>query len=631
MSKHHSQNSFFIRAKLPSIPRKWKNKVHDNLYTTRIGEIKPVDWRYLTPSDSFRNNITSYARLAPLQSPIFSRIDLKTRAFAVPLRKLMPDFEDYISSPPSDERQMIHTDIFNIVLAFRTINYICFKPGTLEDFLGYGPVVDNLYNYGLYLNDPSNHSFTSVPNDAVYAFGLDFIIKTFNGQAYPTAEGAAFFGYDLSAFGSDLVAMVNSICYTKVSLMPLLAYHKIYDDWLRDPRLEPDISSQLFDQIDSISTYPSIRYNDTFNVSYDGHTTVHNLLRFLFTERFANYPKDYFNTCGDGAQIGPALQIGAQRLDLYGSVNSYIGGGLPMQTSAGNPTQITSPSGLPIEQKLYNTGYYLGSDGNQQGEFNVGDVWAQVNDADAITPTRLRYQMALQRFLERANIGGANRYNDFVFGEYGIRIPDPYMSRSIFLGGSSVPVVVDEVIAQADSQNSSVSSNVGEFVGRGSVRGRTRGIGGKVKEHCIYMTLQYIVPQQYYWQGIRKDLTRLDNMLFPHYIFQNVGQEPVYKKELFVGSPEDEMFGYNHRYAFEQIALDEIHGNFRSDLSFWRTGRNITHIPHLGNGFIAISPNDASRVFAYSDSRNMPFYIFTRHNFYHKMPLGNNTGDGRIG
>ena len=113
----------------------------------------------------------------------------------------------------------------------------------------------------------------------------------------------------------------------------------------------------------------------------------------------------------------------------------------------------------------------------------------------------------------------------------------------------------------------------GEFVGRATVQGKSRSIRGRVQEHCVYMTLQYIVPQQYYTQGIRKDLTRIDNMLFPHYIFQNVGDEPVYTKELFIGAESDKMFGYNYRYASEQIALDEIHGSFCTDLRYWTPGR----------------------------------------------------------
>lgn len=632
MSKKHSQNAGFGQMFLEKLPRKWKYKVHDNLYTTRIGEIKPTCWAFMTPGDTVQDRVAHYSRLAPLQSPIFSRVDHKMRAFVVPLRKLMPDFEKFVSSPPSDEMKMVHTTIADIFGSFYNIGYYtAFSAGTLEDFLGIAPVMDNFYNYINYLND---NTWTYKSLD--YA---DFQLWSrlyYNGLTgnYPEIQSILVqlrFPTSLDGKVQDFAVRTGE---ERVNLLPVLAYHKIYDDWLRDGRLEPDVSEQIYDQISSLPAYPMVTAHDSITVTdVNGATTSVNLLRFLFTERFANYPKDYFTTVGDGAQLGPQLSIGPQRLEIYGSILPQF---QPMefQTKIGDPTLYNSTAGAD-RVRQYNVANYVDENGTPiSGQFNVGDVWAEVNKADVITPTKLRYQMALQRFLERANVSISDklhRYNEFVFGEYGIRIPEPYLLRSVLIGASSHPMVVDEILAQADGESNGVSSNVGDFVGRGYYRGSSRNIRGYVREHCLYMTIEYDVPQQYYWQGMRRDLSRLDNLSFPHPVFQQVGQEVVDKKELYFGVNGNDPLGYQYRYAFDQIALDEVHGNFRTDLSFWRTGRNMVHDENITASFLRIRPNDANRIFAYTDSRNMPFYVFSRHHMWHKMPLSNNVGDGRIG
>lgn len=633
MAKKHSQNAGFRQMYLEKLPRKWKYKVHDNLFTTRVGEIKPTCWVFMTPGDTIQDRVAHYSRLAPLQSPIYSRVDHKMRAFVVPLRKLQPDFDKFVSSPPSDEMKMVHTTVADIFNAFYNIGYFtAFSAGTLEDFLGVAPVMDNFYNYINYLND-NTWVYRSIVESEFQVWSRLY----YNGLVgnLPQMQSILVQIGLSSSFAGDVELFAQHTGSQTVNLLPVLAYHKIYDDWLRDGRLEPDVSEQIYDQIDSLSGYPLVSAADTITVTdINGATTSVNLIRFLFTERFANYPKDYFTTVGDGAQLGPQLSIGPQRLEIYGSVNANVFG-VDRQTVIGHPSVNAGGDPAIDRQRQYNVAHYVDAAGlPTSGNSTVGDIWAEVNQADAITPTKLRYQMALQRFVERANVsmGDKNhRYNEFVFGEYGIRIPDPYLLRSVLIGASSHPMIVDEVLTQADGESNGVSSNVGDFVGRGHYRGSSRSIRGYVREHCLYMTIEYDVPQQYYWQGMRRDLSRLDNLAFPHPIFQQVGQEIVDKKELFFGVDGADPLGYQYRYAFDQIALDEVHGNFRTDLSFWRTGRNMVHDEDITSSFLRIRPTDSNRIFAYTDSRNMPLYVFSRHYMWHKMPLSNNVGDGRIG
>lgn len=605
MSKK-SQNLNFKSVDGARIPRQWKNKVHDNLFTTRIAEIKPIHYDYLQPGDVFRDRITTYTRTAPLEAPIFSEVKQKHRVYCVPMRKLMPDFEEFRVSHPSDDEKFIYTTLFDL-FSVNGIGSIG-ENGTIEEFLGFPQVCRQwilTINHiaGTQVFDPDNYIYATIVNSMLTSYKKP-------SDTY----------HDVTVSMLDM----------PISLMPFLAYKKIYYDWYNDSRFYPDESEQLFEQIEGVATYPYITYQDSFTVEFEGQTAARNILRWCIDEEFVNYPKDYFTTCSDGSQQGPLLSIGPERLDIYGSVLANQGLQEDWVNIVGSPVLHNGPASADTVNKMYSTAM-------EQNEVQphdlagVGEVWAQVNEADLITPTKLRWQMALQRFTERTNSSGKVRYTDFVFGQLGIRIPDPYLQRSVFIGGTQAPVIVDEVLAQADGSANNYSNNLGEFVGRASLRNSSRGIRGRVAEDCIMMTISFIQPQQYYWQGFNHRLLKINNTSFPHPDFQRVGEAPVNNEELFFGEGVGEPFGYNFRYAADQMALDEIHGDFRGSLAFWHTGRDMPYNPALGFGFLRVQPQDHNRIFAYTASRSMPFYCFTRHYFFHKMPLSSNKAEGRIG
>lgn len=633
-----SQNFNFRKMWEKKLKYKWKYLNHENLYTTKVSDIKPTFWQFIGPGNSFRDQASFYSRLAPMQSPMYSRMDMKNRFFVVPLRKLQPDFEQFATSIPTDNRKMIHTTIEDMFLAtydgISSQHYATHR-NTLEEFIGVAPVLDNFYNYFNYL-EVNSWQYEPIPQTVA---GPTYVMlcKTALGDVDGIADYILARGWK-NIEDQQIIDYWNSIKDEIVNLLPFMAYHKIYDDWIIDSRFTPNYLDSLYETIqDDASGYPYISYQDSFTVTFNGVNHTNGILEFLLTTRTANYPKDYFTTCGDGAQAGPLLSIGAQRLDIYGSISQQFNPpDTPIQINPGRATEYSSDNTPDARVKFDNVGHYLEyPDGTtatfQRPDFKVGEVWAEVNDADLITPIKLRYQMAWQRFLERMDSGGNERYNDFVFGMFGIRIPDMYLRRSVLVGSSSTPVHVEEVVAQADGEANEIAANLGDYVGRAYYKGRTRQIRGRVVEHCIFMSISYTTAQQYYWQGMRRDLTRVDNLAFPHPIFQHVGEEQVYNREIYFGDRNSEPFGYQYRYAFDQTALDEIHGEMRGDLMYWHTGRNMVDTPSLGQNFIRQKHEDSDRVFAYADSRSTPIIVYSRHNFFHKMPLSNSVGNGSIG
>lgn len=606
----HSQNQNFLKVHTGLIPHRWKNKVHDCLFTTRMGEIKPIHWEHVQVGDTVSDRINTYTRTAPIEAPIFSNVHQTHRVYAVPMRKLMPDFEEFRMSNPSDNKLYVYTTFWDCVQALSSLGRGNFtQNGTIEEFIG----LPNVFrNFILYVNHDSGTQVLD-PDNFIYGNALSLVTLHYSdsSQAY----------YDVA----------HDLFDYRFSLVPFLAYKKIVFDWYRDKRFIADEFEFLYEQLDSLTNYPYITSSDTFTINWNGQTVTRNVLAWLLNEEFVEYPKDYFTTCGDGSQQGPDLVLGPQKLDIYGSVATQTTGN-QFQTVVGTPDNFISADTPISRQRQYNVAHYTDPDAQLPNGLNykVGDVWAEVNNADLITPVKLRYQMALQRNLERKNSAGPE-YSDFIFGQIGIRIPDQYLRKSVYMGGTRAAIVCDEVIATSDGSANSISSNLGEFAARGAFRNSSRGIRAFLNEDVVVMTVSFIQPQQYYWQGLPKKLSALDNLSIPHPDFQNVGEEPVLNSELFLADDPDGIFGYNFRYAAQQVAMDEIHGDFRGNLAYWHTGRDMPYRPSLGHGFMRVQPGDHNRIFAYTGSRGMPFYCFTRHYFYHKMPLRNTQAEGRIG
>lgn len=335
------------------------------------------------------------------------------------------------------------------------------------------------------------------------------------------------------------------------------------------------------------------------------------MLPFLLTSRVVDYAKDYFTTCSPTPQQGPDLVIGADKMDLFYSVLSE---GISDESAHVGPDQLVATGD--------NGELYLTSSAG--GGSAIGKVWAEVNRADQITPIKLRWQMALQRLLELRNIGGYRRYTDYVYGQFGIRVPDPYMQRSYMLGGWTQSLGTQEIVALADGNDGEGNST--QLADQGGF-GRSYASGMPMRarianEHVVVMALNYIVPQNYYTQGLATKLTDIQLLDWPHHQFAKVGEQPVYDRELFYGLSPDRIFGYNKRYSDKTDARDQVHGEFLSTLEYWRTGRKFLSQPLLGSALLPLRGTDGhNRVLAVEPSVAEPFRMIRYQRISHVIKI----------
>jgi hypothetical protein len=168
------------------------------------------------------------------------------------------------------------------------------------------------------------------------------------------------------------------------------------------------------------------------------------------------------------------------------------------------------------------------------------------------------------------------------------------------------------------STGSSTDRPMGDMAGHALGLGEGIGFQQSFDEHGIVLGLCRIIPKASYVQGLNRFWQKFDK--FDHYFpqFANLGEQEVYNKELFikgVKATDDEVFGYQQRYAEYKYAQSRIAGDFRDTLAHWELSRRFNDHPLLNQSFIECNDSETSRIFAITDSTEDKIWI----SLYHKV------------
>lgn len=124
----------------------------------------------------------------------------------------------------------------------------------------------------------------------------------------------------------------------------------------------------------------------------------------------------------------------------------------------------------------------------------------------------LRRVVQLQKWMER-NARCGIRYNEFLGGHFNVAPRDETLQRPEYIGGTSSPVVISEVL---QTSSTDAESPQGHYAGHGI--GINAGHVGSyyVQEYGLILGLMYVVPKPAYSQGINRQwLYKTKEVLFP--------------------------------------------------------------------------------------------------------------------
>jgi len=240
---------------------------------------------------------------------------------------------------------------------------------------------------------------------------------------------------------------------------------------------------------------------------------------------------------------------------------------------------------------------------------------ANLELATVTTINDLRQAFQIQRLLERDARGGT-RYTEIIKAHFGVTSPDMRLQRPEYLGGGHANVNISPIAQTSETDltgpDASPQANLAA-IGTASFSGH--GFTKSFTEHCLIIGLVSVRADLTYQQGLERQWSRKTRFDFYWPALSHLGEQAVLNKEIFVdgSGDDDEVFGYQERYAEYRYKPSQITGAFRSDhpesLDIWHLSQDFDPRPVLNDVFIVDNPPIA-RVVAVADE---PQFLFDSH------------------
>ena len=580
-------NRLYTTIPAPKLPRNTFDRSHPNTLSMVFQRCTPTWLEEIVPGDLYRVGQETFCRLQPLIAPVMNNMRLSQHFFYVPLRTLNKHVSEFLFN----NRRGNYTDVLPYVYT-----------DTLYE------LVDDL------------KSNTSLCVEMIRLF--DFIGLPFSYSSATTA-------FDLvNNWLNDTYNIKVSASHKRVNIAPFLAYTKIWSEYFRDENIvedpfvefEDDTQLDVQDWTGDVSSY--------FAVATFGYECAVSFLRL----RPRSWQHDRFTSCLPFPQRGPDVLLPVSgQVDVTYKDGFLLGDVTPPRTG-----KFVFSGGNPAVETKYEVGKSTGAStvtavgtGNlaskSSGAYDPnGSLEVDFDNAQlSTTINEFRRAERVERWFENSARGGT-RPNEATLAHFGVITPDATLDRAQFLGGNMQPIVVSEVTQNSQTTSGEDGSPLGTLAGKGTSYKGTRAFRAYFTEFGFVFCFTSALVRANYWQGIPKVFSRMtrDEYYWPE--FANLGEEPVYTKELYVDQnvAEDDVFGYVPRYSDYKSTVGEVHGDMRTSLSFWTQTREFANKPALSEEFLYgqpdLSPFAVSSPFTdllivtinfnVSASRLMPFY-----------------------
>lgn len=432
------------------------------------------------------------------------------------------------------------------------------------------PIMDNMYMDTFWFFVPERLLFEHFENMC----GQQDNPTDSTDYLFPTVKSPTGTGFEVGSI-ADYFGLPTGVPNLEVRAEPFRAYNLIYNEWFRDENLQESLPFTKADS-DQYSNYKLVRRGKRH---------------------------DYFTSALPWPQKGPGVELpfGGTANIITNNKDILFSSGSSLPHGSGSTSIVPTFTDVALGGRSYS--YSSGNVINTNTDSNVGfsalrfgsesGLQVDLTSATSITINQFREAFQIQRWYERAARGGT-RYTEIIRSFFGVISPDARLQRPEYLGGSSNRIDVNVIPQTSGTTDVSPQANLSAFaVG---TNGRGNGFSKSFTEHGWLIGLVNVRADLTYQQGINKMWTRSTkfDMYWPTFAF--LGEQAVLNKEIYAqGNEEDDnVFGYQERYAEYRYAPSQVTGKFRStyaqSLDSWHLAQKFENLPKLSPEFIVDNP-----------------------------------------
>lgn len=380
-----------------------------------------------------------------------------------------------------------------------------------------------------------------------------------------------------------------------VSAFPFAAYQKIYFDHYR--------------LTDREENNPNCYNLDSYSGSSDGNPAEVNdnqRLRDLITLRKRPYMRDYFTSMSVSPLMG-SLDVNASGVDL-GRIQQWLNG--LSSVSTGAPGLGSDYSGIVAVNNFSPSTVRLSATSSSSNvNFNQLD--------GSFNPPNIRSLFAVEKLLEVTR-RAKKHYDMQTLAHFGVDVPKGLSGECFKLGTHEQYLQIGEVISSANTSEGSL----GELAGRGNSEGGSKKFDFEAKCHCVLMAIYSVEPVVNIGSdGVPRLLTMTNASDFFKSEFDNLGLQPVFRRELFAGSYNAETVSSNNYNSVIgwQPRYEQLKGRYNR--SFAGCANSYFSEWSLNRTQVSPTGTNISRNFFYVWPTDMNNILLQNYNFATKQTL----------
>lgn len=499
-----------------------------NLFSAKVGELLPVFCENVLPGDHWKLSASSFTRTQPVESAAFTRIFEYVDFFFVPYRLLWRNAHASFTQL---------SDAKNVALS----------PTSTQNINDKVPYI-GIYAVLGYLNK------TKITKSEVGSDYVQDVLKLLTYLGY----GDFLRLYKQSQ--NSLENLTTLIDNYNVSLLPLLAYQKIYFDFYRNSQWEVNQANAYnVDYMNAQSTDFFTYMDSNVDIASTG----------VFNLRYANYAKDILIGLLPSAQYGDAAKLTTNSTGSFNiAPNGLNLGEFGVRTSSDKELKVVS-----INNQQF--GIVGAKDASVNETIHTTDITnsdaisSSISQIDlALTALDIRNLMATQKWREVAN-SGDRTYRDQVKKHFGVDLPAVLDQNCTYINGWKGTIAINEVVNQ-----NLIAEEQTDIKGKGTGNLNANTFDFDVKEHGLILGIYHAAPMvDYSFTAPSRQLQTINiaDFFIPEY--DRLGFEEVKSSDFFDSKiaqlTKPITLGYAPRYWMYKTATDQVQGIFRTSLPQW--------------------------------------------------------------